>query len=342
MTFPADGGQVDFVVAFIGEEACFYHFNTATNLAPCSDLVCDVPANINAAVTGNQVDLSWDYVADWMSYEYRYRPTGTTEWIHQWTNKTRATICDLGVNQTYEYEIRAYCGNNRKSDFGTAFFTTESGTTICEVTESGSTCAIANLEVLNIRNCHDRGTINPTDDYFYADVVVYFQQSPTFGELNLTGNTTASVAVSELQTTRIYRFNRLKLLENGNQINLTAAFSANDACQYTLNYPIPENPCWQGRSKQNDFPTTVSPMTRTPAIELSVYPNPARDILNVKLPNPATGALVIYNILGERVSQQLISNLQNINVNLTAFEKGSYHLVVQSDAGLWSHKFIKQ
>ncbi|MEM1123481.1 MAG: T9SS type A sorting domain-containing protein, partial [Bacteroidota bacterium] len=343
LPFPADGQKVDFTVEYIGNETCKYRFQQAVNLAPCSDLVCDIPSNVGAEVEGNQVVLKWDYVADWMSYEYRYRLNGAIDWTYQWTDQSEVIICDLVKEQAYEYQVRSYCGNNRKSAYAQGRFVAGTDDTDCLPSRSVSNCLIQNLEVVNITNCHDRGTGYQEDDFFYADVVVYFQHPPTFGTLTINGNATTEVAVSALQTSTKYRFSRLKLMENGSRIDLTATFSADESCQFNIDYPIPANPCIGslGRSRTMD-----TPITDLPVDGIAISPNPSNGVINLtynfgKTTNPLR--LVIYDHYGQAVLKRALStDTNNASILLTNLQKGMYYMRVTDGQTQRVEKFLLQ
>ena len=120
----------------------------------------------------------------------------TQEWYGQWTDQTEVTICDLKLDHTYEYRIRALCDNQEKSAYTYGQFTTETTENPCSnnlIEEE--TCNIQNIEILKFRKCHDRGTVRPDDDYFIAVVMVAFSNPPGVGQLTLTGNANESISV---------------------------------------------------------------------------------------------------------------------------------------------------
>lgn len=342
LTFPANGQKVDFTVEYIGNETCFYRLRDGgTAPSSYSGLVCDIPHNVVANVSGNQAQITWDYVADWMAYEYRYRPIGTTQWIYQWTDQNEVTICDLMENQEYEYGVRSYCGDDRQSDFASSVFTAGEGETACLASTGNDHCVIQNLEIVNIQKCYDRGTAYPLDDYFYADVMVYFQNPPMTGVLSIAGNTAIELNAAELVGQTNYRFRRLKIMENGGRIDLTATFSAEEECTYNINYLIPDNPCSldsRGRSR-----TSLAIDSEFLINELTVSPNPAHDVLRVSLPNLKGGQLMLFDILGKQVwTEKLSEDTEKIDLTIAHFENGMYQLIVQQEETIFGQKFIKQ
>jgi thiol-disulfide isomerase/thioredoxin len=76
---------------------------------------------------------------------------------------------------------------------------------------------------------------------------------------------------------------------------------------------------------------------------LSVYPNPANDIINIKSDNQADEFHVL-NLLGETVLSGAVSGQQGVNTQLdvTSLESGVYVLELVSEKGAGRTRFAKQ
>lgn len=106
----------------------------------------------------------------------------------------------------------------------------------------------------------------------------------------------------------------------------------NSSTEVSYSYRIPKGVTAGDylRLKQTDFDgqfTVSAPISATPCLEksptLSVYPNPTKDVLNVKL---STGfeeniTYIVYSLTGTVVSQGV---LRNGTINLSAIPSGSY------------------
>jgi len=93
-----------------------------------------------------------------------------------------------------------------------------------------------------------------------------------------------------------------------------------------------------------DYEANIKSTTSTPAIsnnaEIEIYPNPANDILTIKMDNASFNSFIIINSIGERILQQKINGTQtNLNVNM--FPVGVYYIFLKSDSGMEVKKFIK-
>ena len=86
----------------------------------------------------------------------------------------------------------------------------------------------------NIGTCNDNGTPNNlTDDYYTADVTVTYANAPTTGDLVLSGNATATVAVGSLGSSTSHTFTAVQIPANGSTTSISATFSANGFCTFT-------------------------------------------------------------------------------------------------------------
>lgn len=98
-----------------------------------------------------------------------------------------------------------------------------------------NTCAITSITIANVSACNDGGTDdNAFDDTFTADVTVNFVDPPASGNLNLSGDGSASIAVGSLAGTS-HTFNSVSMPADGGSIFLTASFSADAGCTATDN-----------------------------------------------------------------------------------------------------------
>lgn len=96
-------------------------------------------------------------------------------------------------------------------------------------------CDISAVALSNTGSCNDNGSpTNTTDDYYTTDVTVTFTNPPTTGNLVLSGDGSATVAVGSLGSSTSHTFTGIQLPANGTAQSLTATFSgASPACTFT-------------------------------------------------------------------------------------------------------------
>ena len=73
--------------------------------------------------------------------------------------------------------------------------------------------------------------------------------------------------------------------------------------------------------------------------QISVYPNPASDVLRVDVGELDAGSLSLYNIAGQLQFEKVIDSRMN-SIDISAYPAGSYFLKVSNDEGSFSKKVI--
>ncbi len=67
--------------------------------------------------------------------------------------------------------------------------------------------------------------------------------------------------------------------------------------------------------------------------ELAVYPNPAKNMVNVEVGNAVINAVTVYNNLGAIVSKEVVSGKTLHQINTTNYSNGIYYIYVQTNEG---------
>lgn len=205
---------------------------------------------------------------------------------------------------------------------------------------TAESCVIQDISVLHIRDCHDRGTIYQSDDYFYADVVVTFDHAPSSGSLEINGNVDLSISASKLSGLNKYTFSKVKISEKRNQIYLKAYFSNERTCSEVFNVNVSNNPCWDGRFEEKSNGRNSELANSNP---LHIYPNPVKDLFRVEMPLTEKGEVVIYDLLGKVVLQRTITSpTSQLDLNISNLRDGLYHLVILDGGRIRSQQFVKQ
>lgn len=76
---------------------------------------------------------------------------------------------------------------------------------------------------------------------------------------------------------------------------------------------------------------------------VSVYPNPANDILNISIPGDLSDtSYVIYNSLGQEVAAKKNVSQVDLTVNTSAFAQGIYFIKINKDGASKTVRFIKK
>jgi len=118
---------------------------------------------------------------------------------------------------------------------------------------------------------------------------------------------------------------------------------------YNVSLTVTKN-CVSNSNIKNNFiqvnPTSIHPVGKN-NIELTIYPNPAKDQLFVKLPLTGDGLkLTIYDVLGNIVftdENNNISNVDNsiIKINISKLSTGIYYLHLIANEFVFTGRFLK-
>ena len=75
-------------------------------------------------------------------------------------------------------------------------------------------------------------------------------------------------------------------------------------------------------------------------MNMSIYPNPTTDILNVKISGGIVNKLTIYSLTGQQLG--VMHHVANhIQLSVGHYKKGVYMIKAESDSGTYVKKFIK-
>ncbi len=339
----ADGQIIQFVAEYKGNEVCNYVFNRQRAIPSCSTNACDAPQNVNTQVTGNKAILNWDEVPKGSTYEYKYREVGAEDWTAQWTDQTRCEICNLKTTATYEYEVRTRCQNEFSSPYTTGTFITEEDTANCYEGESDGICEIQATKVINIRKCNDRGTIYQSDDFFYADLLIYYNDVPTSGALIIEGSINKTIAVADLNPHNVHHLEDLKIYENRGVLSLNIYFSAATNCAYQIDYDIPNNPCYSGQLFPADYHSRQ--VENSKSVQLILAPNPVKNQLAVDFElkyGKKHTVIFVHNFLGQQLLMEEIDDMEGqLNLDVSELENGLHYLSIANGGIRKTVKFMK-
>ena len=76
---------------------------------------------------------------------------------------------------------------------------------------------------------------------------------------------------------------------------------------------------------------------------ISIYPNPASNVLNIKADeNNLPDGYKIYNMLGQLITDVKINNTSDLNINTSSYSNGMYFIKINKDNNTLSLPFIKK
>src|SRR6185436_3336191 len=292
---------------------------------------CNVASGLNAtSITSSSATLNWGSVAGATSYNVHYRPTGTTTW----TNTTSATnskaISGLIASTGYEFQVQTVCGTGSSNYSSSANFTTLAPP-CTDNYEPNETKATAATIVLNTTIT---GKISPSGDIDFfkfnntaamPNIKVTLTNLPADYDLRLIKNTTLASSVHGGLTNETIIYNTS--VTGNYKVKVNGSGGANNAnvC-YSLVVQISSTP----------FRTSPDDVTESEVSDiLSVYPNPAQDVLNIKFISSKDGAvqLRIIDMIGKTVLSSTRNSVNGSNLyqlNLSDLNKGIYFIEVNN------------
>jgi len=291
----------------------------------CGFISCPNPSNLSAFnSTQSTVDLSWDAGGSETQWELEYGPAGFTQGngtIVQ-TNTNPYTLTDLNSLTTYEVYLRANCGANPGDDdsvwVGPVSFTTLpdycNGDMFYD--SGGSTGNYSNGENIVTTIYPSAGFNRITVDF------ISFQTESCCDQLSIyDGEDINAPLIGQYQgsnspgtVTSTNSSGALTFLFTSDGSITSSGWEASVTCEFL---------------DAEDFDID----------SLSYYPNPLNDILHVKY-SKVIDKIEIYNILGQKL-KNINTNSNNVDVNMSLYNSGTYILKVHSGSSYQVIKVIK-
>ncbi len=92
----------------------------------------------------------------------------------------------------------------------------------------------------------------------------------------------------------------------------------------------------------NRYSNTISSTSQLDESQVSIYPNPAQDVLIVDLTTIEAQELIITNVNGQILKQKHSEFQDHIEVDIELLPAGIYFIQVQTKQGVLTQKFVKQ
>lgn len=238
---PADGTTQSLTATFSGASpACAFTNSSIAAVAACSTpLICSMTnvalSNISTCNTnGTAFDPADDYYTTDVTVTYANAPF-TGNLVLSGSASSTVAVGSLGSATSH-----TFTGIQLPADGATKTLTAAfSADGACTFTNSSvaavascATCQMNTIVLSNISTCNNNGTIgNFADDTYTANVTINYINPPTTGNLVLSGDASATIAVTSIGATS-YTFTSVTLPADGTLNTLTASFDAS-SCTLT-------------------------------------------------------------------------------------------------------------
>jgi hypothetical protein len=266
--------------------------------------VCTPPANYAVNVPiSTSASFTWGAVADATKYQVKYRLKGTTAWLTQSSTSLQRTITGLTAKKYYQYKLRSECGTDNWSDF-----------TDIELFYT-STCdaptGVASVYLDNTR-MRVRWDVNPDE---------------IKGKIRYRAVGTTSWTTQNSQ--------------DGNNFLFVNSLPANALIQYKVRSNCDGNDWSEYSALYTHDLSTATKSAQSTLVKL--YPNPAKEVLNVQLSTVGDAQISISDISGRLVlNKNVIINEtgQTEILDISKLVEGYHILTIKTNEGIVSKKFV--
>ena len=368
-TFKADGNPINLVVEYIGNEMCDFE-TSLPGSGPCSAAPCAAPGFVNADVGGDDdVFVTWGTNPSDIGYEYRYRALVGGAFRGATTTLPMVTICELGMNKAFIFEVRSLCCESDWSDWTPVFFETGDNMVDCKQAPDPSLGCIYAITIDNIFDCYDGGTRYKTsDDYLDAIVTIHFTERPAKGVLEITGMANKVINLGKVFGNSHSVRLRLNYRSSNSLTAVFADFPAShgrfcpviQACSFTDSRVFICDPCSPSSldafgeifgklgpvAKAMDLGNTAltTQAANTFQAEMTLFPNPAQEQLFIALNGEVSGDvnISVYDMAGKlQITQSLEYGYDNIPINISALSNGIYMVQLENNGQIQTGRVIK-
>jgi hypothetical protein len=324
------------------------NFNNASCLAACGTN-CGTPFGLTASsITISSATVSWTGIAGASTYNLQYKQSSSGTWttVSGLASPSR-NLTGLTDGTSYDFQVQAVCSTGTSAYSTAANFSTLA---ICndnyEPNNTGATAVPITL------NTNISGLINPAHD------IDMFSFSNTSGQPNIQITLTNLPADYDM---KLLKNGKVKMTsQNGGLTSETITYNAapvglykiriyavgsafNSSACYTLKTQISSTAFRLGDSENSA--SAESKIKNENADGISIYPNPANDVLNVNIPADENNAarISILDQLGREVTSselKISSSSSHLQFDLSQFVSGIYLVRVVQAGNIFTQKLI--
>ena len=346
-----------FIISY--SNSVIIHYLDHSGTAPCT-----VPTNISSTVLANDsVQINWSPVSNAYLYHVRFKTSTALVWDVVSTNNTSCILSPLYAGTDYDYAVEAICSSGPTGYSAVQQFTT-SGTGYC--TSMGLDATHEWIDLVFLGSLLNS---TPLSDGGYGDY--------TFLSADLLPGSTYNITLSAEMDVPMYTenwkvwidFNRNGLFSDpGEEV---VSYSSNQIGWETSTFQVPANavpgvtrmrvsmkdgspvqtPCEifslgevEDYSININSITGISPEANKQQNSLSVYPNPATNLLIVNSgTSTGTVSYEIMDLTGRTVFADPFAPAGKISIDIQNLNSGIYFVKMKNESGTSSVvKWMKQ
>jgi hypothetical protein len=318
---------------------------------------CTPPTGLYASnITSSTATLNWSAVSGAFAYTVEYKPASSNSWLYatSGTYGVSVNLYALTGNTIYDWRVYSNCGLTESSTHSYGRFTTGGSTptppvSSCpgpdDISTNGSISGAASINL----NTEVKGTIAPKYDIdhygftigTYGSVNVWLTTLPGNYDLAVLNSSGTQIGISKNKGSRNESIS-LALAPGTYYAKVYPAGTANSATScYTLK--VQTITATRTAPTASTGTAAVSGENINPDFEISIFPNPAGDQLNVSMNNVGRKSNIkVYNLMGKLVMQQVSGGDMLTQLNISKLSSGYYMVHVNDGKETRSAKFVKQ
>lgn len=312
-------------------------FTTQSSVPTCGT----VTGLTSSGVTTSGATVSWTALSGALNYDVDYKANASATWINAATAtvSTAVNLTGLSASTLYDWRVRANC-TGATGAYAQAQFTTGAVNTCpsaLDVSTNGTAAGAATIPF----NTDVKGLISPSADLDHYKFVI-------------TTGGTATITLTTLPfdyDIRLYSSDgvtQLAISQNGGTTSETISRTYTAGTYYVRVYGFNNansaTVCYTLRVALGTATMPEMPLTFTDKIKMDIYPNPAKQVLNISMSGYNDQKIVeVYDLNGKRVmNENTIQN--NAALRIGNLPAGIYLLKVSTPDGtiLSQHKFLKE
>ena len=283
---------------------------SCTDPGACTIISCAIPTNQMVEMTTATTALfTWDAVSNASLYQVKYRLKGTTAWLTAGTSNPQRTISNLTAKKYYQYKVRAECSAGDWSDFTAVelFYTSA-----CDAPTGVASIYLDNAR-MRIRWDNNPSEIKAKVRYREVGTSTWYTQNSGAGN--------NFIYINNLTPNATYQY------------RVRSNCSGNDWSAYTGVYT-------------HDLSTPRLGQEETALIATKIYPNPAREVLNIEFQTQDAEdiSITITNSLGKMIqttNNSYDEGIQRESINISQLAKGYYFITIRSENRIETKKFLR-
>lgn len=313
---------------------------------------CNVASGLSSsAITTTSATISWSAATGAVSYAIQYRIVGAASWTSTTSTTTSKALSGLTSASNYEFQVQTVCSAGSSAFSASGLFTTSTVATGCsDIYEPNQTRTAGALISVNTTISGLIGVSGDNDYYKFVttsgltNIKVILDQLPADYDLKLYNSSGTTLTTSQNGGTTSEQIIRNTTTAATYYLRVYGYSGANNA---TSCYHLTVNTSGSTFRTTNQLADegSLNALKINGIDELSVYPNPATDKLNLNffITENATITANVIDMIGKTVMNQNFTAQEGFNqsaLDISSLNNGIYFLRIQQNDQIVVKKFV--